>query len=119
MKSKFLMILLLVIVVVGIVIVALFIKKSTPADSDRASVILVFENIAADAKSFYNQNGTFENYKIPEFLRNSTGGKLRRKFENEKLTIVGLGDEVGKNQTTHIKIETIITKNNHRTFIRN
>lgn len=119
MKSKFLMFLLLAIVVVGIIIVTIFTKSDSAADSDRAALILIFENIAADAKSYYTQNGSFENYAVPQFLRKSAGGKLSQKLNGEKLDIIGLGNEIGKNLTTRVKIETIITKNSHRTFVRN
>lgn len=117
--QKKMMYFLLVLVVAGIIIVAIFIKKNSPADSNRSELTLILNSISQDAQAYYNQKDSFIGYEIPDYLIKSVGGKVKQKTNDEEVLIIGIGDDTGKNQITPVKVEAVITKNNYSVVMRN
>jgi hypothetical protein len=121
----------LLLIVLGVIIVGISIAAGinwfhrAAVETNRDQLISDLKGLSADAQAYYKKHvqfggggGSYAGWDIPEFYKRFEGGRIRVnvKANRDRVTLNGIGTEIGRNGRTKVRVRFIIRPN--RTQIR-
>ena len=107
---------------------ALGLFKITAADANRDQVMSDLMGLSTDAQAYYKKQiqfggggGSYQGWSIPEFYRRYEAGRVRVRVQayRDRVVLVGIGNEIGKNGRTKVRVQNIVRPSGIRVRIRN
>jgi len=127
MGQQQILLIVLALIIVGAAIVSGIILFGTNAVmANRDSISAELHTLAAIAMQYYLKpaeigggGNSFTNWLIPEDLDSTIYGRYRATPNNQSVRIIGLGTEIGDDQSTAVRLTVIITKSDITMSVQN
>ncbi len=119
MGQQQLLLIVLGVIIVGIaVVVGINVFTASSLDANRNAVISDMTTLASMAQQYYRKptalaggNQTFTGWTVPSSLDTTANGTYTATIAAQKVTLVGLGTDLGNNGTSVVKVTMVIGPN--------
>jgi len=119
MGQQQLLLIVLGVIIVGIaVVVGINVFTASSLDANRNAVISDMTTLASMAQQYYRKptalaggNQTFTGWTVPASLDTTANGTYTASIEAQKVTLTGLGTDLGNNGTSVVKVTMVIGPN--------
>ncbi len=116
MGQQQLLLIVLGVIIVGIaVVVGINVFTASSTEANRNAVIGDLTNLASMAQQYYRKPTTlggggqsFNDWTIPDALASNNNGSYTATAEDQSVTLVGTGNETGKNGTSEVKVTMVV-----------
>ena len=116
-QQQILLIVLALIIVGGAIVIGIKLFGTSAVMANRDSISAELHTLAAVAMQYYKKpqemgggSNSFTNWNIPQNLDSTVYGMYSATPTSQSVTIIGLGTEIGDDQSTAVKMVATITK---------
>jgi hypothetical protein len=108
------------ILIIG-AIIWFFLARTTPAESNRQAFKVILTTLVKDAQNYYRKSSqkNFSGWGAPEYLKIEEAGRIAEKINDNEIIITCLGNEIGFNGKSKVKLQLKILPDDSRLRIIN
>lgn len=114
--QQLLLIILATVIVIFAIVIGIKLYISNSVESNRDQIVSVMVNLSSNAQVYYKRQNqyvgecSYEGWNIPDHFTQYETGKIKVKINknSNKVTLTGIGNEIGKNGKGKVRVRAII-----------